>query len=324
MKKIFVTGGAGYIGSHVVKALGARGHEILVYDNLSTGHAKAVLCGKLITGELSDKTAFENAIREFKPDAVMHFAASIDVSESMRDPLKYYRNNTANTLKLIEICERNHVGKLIYSSTAAVYGNTPEIPITEDSPLVPINPYGTSKMMSEKLLHDLSAAVPGFRFVSLRYFNAAGADASGRIGERHEPETHLIPLVLKTAGGKRKSITVFGNNYPTPDGTCIRDYVHVDDIAEVHIAALEYLLDGGNNNIFNIGYGHGYSVKEVVRAARNITNKDFPVIESERREGDPPVLVADNTKVRKVLSWEPKYDDLDYIIRTAWEWEKRL
>lgn len=324
MSNILVTGGAGYIGSHVVKALGARGHAVLVYDNLSTGHEKAVLSGTLVKSDVADRKTLDSTIRAFKPDAVMHFAASINVSESVRDPLKYYRSNTANTLGLIETCVENKVERFIFSSTAAVYGNASGIPITEGSPLAPINPYGASKMMSERLLHDLSAAVPGFRYVFLRYFNAAGADENGRIGERHEPETHLIPLILQAARGKRQGITIFGNNYPTPDGTCIRDYIHVDDIADAHIAALEYLFNGGKSDIFNCGYGHGYSVKEVITAVKKVTKKDFPIIESARREGDPPVLVADNAKIRKVLRWVPQYDDLDHIIRTAWEWEKKL
>jgi UDP-glucose 4-epimerase len=259
MKKILITGGAGYIGSHVVKTLGERGYEILVYDNLSTGHEKAVVAGTLVKGDLADKKALESTIQAFKPDAVMHFAASINVSESVQEPLKYYRNNTANTLGLIETCAKSGVNRIIFSSTAAVYGIATSDLIREDAPIAPINPYGASKMMSERLLHDLSAAVHGFRYVSLRYFNAAGADKGGRIGERHEPETHLIPLVLQAAQGKRQSITIFGNNYPTPDGSCIRDYVHVDDIAEAHISALIFSMI--NSGIFNIGYGR-YSVRK--------------------------------------------------------------
>lgn len=323
MNKILVTGGAGYIGSHTVKALGARGYEILVYDNLSTGNEKAILSGSLIKGDLSDRTSLENVIRKFKPDAVMHFAASIVVSESVREPLKYYRNNTVNTLGLIETCVENKIERLIFSSTAAVYGIASGDPISEKAPLAPINPYGTSKMMSELVLRDISTAVPGFRAVSLRYFNAAGADPEGRIGQAYKDPTHLITRALKTAKGEFPRLEIYGTDYPTSDGTCVRDYVHVDDIAEAHIAALQYLLNGGKNEIFNIGYGHGYSVKEVIQAAKNITKKDFPVIESARREGDPPVLVADNAKVRNLLFWTPKYDDLEYIIRTAWEWERK-
>ncbi len=324
MKKIFITGGAGYIGSHAVKALGAQGYDVLVFDNLSTGHEKAVLSGNLVKGELGDRKTLENSIRAFKPDAIMHFAAAIVVSESVREPLKYYRNNTANTLNLIEVCVENGVNKFIFSSTAAVYGIASEKPISENIPLAPINPYGTSKMMSELVLRDLSSVHPAFRSVSLRYFNAAGADREGRIGQAYKEPTHLITRALKTAKGEFARLEIYGTDYPTPDGTCIRDYVHVDDIAEAHIAALKYLLNGGKSDIFNIGYGHGYSVKEVVRAVKNIANKDFPVFESARREGDPPVLVADNTKVKKVLHWSPRYDDLEHIILTAWEWEKKL
>lgn len=324
MNRVLVTGGAGYIGSHAVKALGAQGHDVLVYDNLSTGHEHAVLSGTLVKGDLADGQLLEKTIRTFRPEAVMHFAAAIVVPESVRQPLKYYRNNTVNTLRLIEVCAENGVDRLIFSSTAAVYGIAANRPVSEDALLAPINPYGTSKMMSELALRDLSAAVPAFRYVSLRYFNAAGADREGRIGQAYKDPTHLITRALKTAKGEFPCLEIYGTNYPTPDGTCIRDYVHVDDIAEAHVAALGYLLNGGKSDVFNIGYGHGYSVKEIIRAAKSITKKDFPVVESARREGDPPFLVADNSKVRKVLRWEPKYDDLDHIIRTAWEWEKKL
>ncbi|HWR26725.1 MAG TPA: UDP-glucose 4-epimerase GalE [candidate division Zixibacteria bacterium] len=323
-KKILIIGGAGYIGSHAVKALGTQGHAVLVYDNLSTGNENAVLSGTLVKGDLADRKTIENTIREFKPDAVMHFAASIVVSESVREPLKYYLNNTANTLGLIEACAESGVDRFIFSSTAAVYGIASSDPIREDAPLFPINPYGTSKMMSELALRDLSVADPAFRYVSLRYFNAAGADREGRIGQAYKNPTHLITRALKTAKGEIPRLEIYGTDYPTPDGTCIRDYIHVDDIADAHIAALEYLFNGGKSDVLNCGYGHGFSVKEVITAAKRVTKKDFPVFEGTRREGDPPILVADNEKIRNVLRWEPKYDDLDYIIRTAWEWEKEL
>ncbi len=318
--KVLVTGGAGYIGSHVVKALGERGHEVLVVDNLSKGHKKAVLYGKLVVADLEDKSTLDVIFKEFKPDAVMHFAAFIEVGESVREPLKYYRNNTVSTINLLEVMLKNDVNRFIFSSTAAVYGNPEKIPIPETELLKPINPYGQSKAFVERILQDFYSSY-GFRYVSLRYFNAAGAEPEGRIGESHNPETHLIPLVLKTAKGERKSIKIFGTDYPTPDGTAIRDYIHVLDLADAHILALEYLLEGEESSVFNLGYGLGYSVKEVIETAKKVTGIDFLVEEAERRPGDPPVLVADNTKIKKVLKWEPKYDDLEFIIKTAWNWE---
>ncbi len=320
--KIFVTGGAGYIGSHVVKALGKKGYEILVYDNLSTGHKEAVLYGKLVKGDLSDKDLLKRTLSEFKPDAVMHFAAFIEVAESVRKPLKYYRNNTSNTINLLEAMLETGVNNFIFSSTAAVYGNPENVPVKEDAPVKPINPYGQSKAFVEKILQDLDKAEKDFRYVSLRYFNASGADPEEGLGESHNPETHLIPLILKTAKGERKSIKIFGTDYPTPDGTCIRDFIHVNDLAEAHILALEYLLNGGKSDVFNCGYGHGYSVKDVVETAKKVTGIDFPVKETGRREGDPAVLIADSTKLKKKLNWKPKYDNLEFIIQTAWNWEK--
>ncbi len=318
--KVLVTGGAGYIGSHVVKALGEKGHEVLVVDNLSKGHKEAVLYGKLVVADLEDKSTLDVIFREFKPDAVMHFAAFIEVGESVREPLKYYRNNTVSTINLLEVMLKNDVSRFIFSSTAAVYGNPEKIPIPETELLKPINPYGQSKAFVERILQDFYSSY-GLRYVSLRYFNAAGAEPEGRIGESHNPETHLIPLVLKTAKGERKSIKIFGTDYPTPDGTAIRDYIHVLDLADAHILALEYLLEGKESSVFNLGYGLGYSVKEVIETAKKVTGIDFLVEEAERRPGDPPVLVADNAKIKKVLKWEPKYDDLEFIIKTAWNWE---
>jgi UDP-glucose 4-epimerase len=322
MKKIFVTGGAGYIGSHVVKALGEKGFEILVYDNLSTGHKEAVLYGKLIQGDLADKDFLYKVLEEYKPDAVMHFAASIEVAESVKKPLKYYRNNTANTLNLLEVMKDLGIKNFIFSSTAAVYGNPQEIPIKESAPLNPINPYGQSKAFVEGILKDLALADSSFRYVSLRYFNVAGADPEGRIGQSYKNATHLITRALKTAKGEYEKLYIFGTDYPTPDGTCIRDFIHVDDLAEAHVLALEYLLEGGNSDIFNCGYGHGYSVKEVVEAAKKVTGIDFPVEETGRREGDPAALVADSSRLKEKLGWKPKYDDLEFIIKTAWNWEK--
>ena len=318
--KTLITGGAGYIGSHVVKQLGEKGYDILTVDNLSTGHKEAVLYGKLEILDLSDKEKLKEVIKNFSPDAVMHFAASIEVAESVKNPLKYYRNNTANTLNLLEVLKELGIDKFIFSSTAAVYGEPENVPIKETESLNPINPYGKSKAFVENILKDMSNAY-GFRYVSLRYFNVAGADPEGRIGESHNPETHLIPLILKTAKGERENIKIFGTDYPTPDGTAIRDYIHVEDLANAHIVALEYLLNGGESDVFNCGYGHGYSVREVVEAAKKVTGIDFPVEETDRRPGDPAILVADNSKLLKKLNWKPKYDDIEYIIKTAWDWE---
>lgn len=321
--KIFVTGGAGYIGSHMVAALGEQGYEVLVYDNLSTGHRDSLLYGKLIVGDLGDKALLETTLREFKPDAVIHFAAFIQVGESVQDPLKYYLNNSVNAINLLNAMSDLGINKFIFSSTAAVYGNPAQIPITESAPLNPINPYGWSKRFVEQILEDLSIA-KGLRFIALRYFNAAGADSLARMGERHDPETHLIPLILKTAKGERDSIAVYGTDYPTSDGTCVRDYIHVMDLIDAHMRALQHLFDGGKSDVFNCGYGHGYSVRQVLDVARRVTGINFSVQESPRREGDPAVLVADSTKLRQKLQWRPQYDNLEYIVKTAWAWEKKI
>ena len=318
--KVLVTGGAGFIGSHIVKALGELGHEVLVVDSLIKGHREAVLFGKLEVLDVGDKDLISEVLEQFKPDAVMHFAAFIEVGESVENPRKYYENNTVKTLSLLDAMLEHDVKNFIFSSTAAVYGNPEKVPIPETETVKPINPYGQSKACIEKILSDYSKAY-GLKFVSLRYFNAAGADPEGRIGESHNPETHLIPLILKTAKGERESIKIFGTDYPTPDGTCIRDYIHVDDLAEAHILALKYLLDGGESDIFNCGYGHGYSVKEVIETAKRVTGVDFKVEEADRRPGDPAILVADSSKLKSKLGWEPKFDDLEYIVKTAWNWE---
>jgi UDP-glucose 4-epimerase len=320
--KVLVTGGAGYIGSHVAKMLGEMGHQVLVYDNLSTGHAWAVLSGKLIIGDLADKSLLTETINTFLPDAVMHFAAHIQVEESVNNPLKYYRNNTANTITLLEVLKSAGVQKLIFSSTAAVYGIPDEVPVNESAPLNPINPYGMSKTVVERILRDLSYS-SDFRYIALRYFNVAGADPGGRIGQAYKEPTHLITRALKTAKGEFSKLSIFGTDYPTPDGTCIRDYIHVNDLAEVHISALGYLMAHGQSRIYNCGYGRGYSVREVVKSAKMVTGIDFPVEEADRRPGDPPHLVADNTKVVNELGWKPRHDDIDFIIRTAWEWERK-
>lgn len=320
---ILVTGGAGYIGSHVVKALGEKGYKVVTYDNLSSGNAWAVLYGDLVIADLSDRDALKRVIDRFKPKAVIHFAAHIVVPESVIDPIKYYKNNVSNTLSLLEVLLESGINLFIFSSTAAVYGIPKKIPVTEEEALSPINPYGESKKMIEIILKDMSTAY-NFKYVSLRYFNVAGADKEGRIGQAYKESTHLITRALKTAKGKFDKLYIYGTDYPTPDGTCIRDYIHVDDLAEAHLIALEYLLEGGISNIFNCGYGHGYSVKEVINMAKKITGINFPVEETGRRLGDPPILIADVNKIKKILNWTPKFDDLEYIIRTAWNWELKL
>ena len=318
--KVLITGGAGYIGSHVVKLLKEKNIEVLVVDNLSKGHKEAVLDTQLVVGDVGDTKFMKSVLNSFKPDAIMHFAAFIEVGESVKNPLKYYLNNTVSTLNLLKTMIETNVNRFIFSSTAAVYGIPENIPIKESEPINPINPYGSSKAVVERMLKEFSQAY-GLKYVSLRYFNAAGADESGLIGESHNPETHLIPLILKTAKGERESIKIFGTDYPTPDGTCIRDYIHVTDLAEAHYLSLQYLMDGAESNVFNCGYGHGYSVKEVIDACKKVTGIDFKVEETERRPGDPPILVADAEKIKKTLNWKPKYDDLNYIVRTAWNWE---
>ncbi len=322
MNRILVTGGAGYIGSHVVRALGEKGFTVLVYDNLSKGHRDAVLHGDLVVGDLADSKLLDHTLKEFRPDAVMHFAAFIEVGESVIDPIKYYHNNVANTINLLNALTRHRVDKVIFSSSAAVYGSPEKVPVPEGESIKPINPYGQSKAFIEKILNDLSTATH-VQYVSLRYFNAAGADPKGRIGERHNPESHLIPLILKAAKGERENIKIYGSDYPTPDGTCVRDYIHVEDLADAHLLALNYLLDGGRSDVYNCGYGHGYSVREVVEVARKSTGMDFTVQTAERRAGDPPALVADSSKLKRILKWTPKYDDLEFIVKTAWEWERK-
>ncbi|MDD5244381.1 MAG: UDP-glucose 4-epimerase GalE, partial [Syntrophorhabdaceae bacterium] len=321
--KVFVTGGAGYIGSHVVKLLGEAGHDILVLDNLSTGHEWAVLYGKFLKGDLAERGLVLDALDTFKPDAVIHLAASIQVEESVREPLKYYRNNVINTLNLLEAMVETNTTHLIYSSTAATYGIPEKMPIDETAPLAPINPYGASKVMVEQALKDLALA-KDFRYIALRYFNAAGAASDARIGQAYAEATHLITRSLKVAKGEFKKLFIYGTDYPTPDGTCIRDYIHVEDLALTHLLALRYLMDTGKPDIMNCGYGHGFSVREVVEAAKIVTGIDFPVEESARRAGDPPALIADSTKLKRMTGWEPGHDDLKHIIKTAWEWEKKL
>ena len=320
--RIFVTGGAGYIGSHVVKALGKERHELLIYDNLSTGHEWAVLSGRLLRGDLADRPAVREALRDFRPDAVMHFAASIQVEESVREPLAYYRNNVINTLNLLEAMRETGTARFLYSSTAAVYGIPETIPVDERAPLRPINPYGASKVMVEQVLADLAVA-SDFRYCALRYFNVAGADPEGWIGQAYRDATHLITRALKTAKGESPKLSIYGTDYPTSDGTCVRDYIHVDDLASAHLSALDRLMRTGETEIMNCGYGHGYSVREVVDIARKVTGVDFSVVETGRRAGDPPALVADSRRIRELTGWKPLHDDLEFIIRTAWEWERK-
>jgi UDP-glucose 4-epimerase len=319
---VLVTGGAGYIGSHVVSQLDRAGHRVVVYDNLSTGRREAVLAGELVEGDLADRERLNAVFEAGQFDAVMHFAASIVVPESVADPLKYYSNNTRNTLVLLEACARFDVDKLVFSSTAAVYGVPDRNPVDEATPLLPINPYGASKMMSERMLSDL-AAVTALRYVILRYFNVAGADPQGRIGQSTPDATHLIKVASEAAVGLRPGLTVFGTDYPTEDGTCIRDYIHVDDLAQAHIDALAYLDRDGESRIMNCGYGHGSSVLDVINAVKRISGVDFPVKLDARRPGDPPALTADSRLIREVLGWTPRHDDLDFIVRTALDWERK-
>ncbi len=323
--KILVTGGAGYIGSHVVKQLGERGGcEIVVLDNLSTGFEDSVLFGRLVRADLSDFAFVERFLNEEKFDAIIHFAASIVVPESVENPLKYYMNNTVNTTNLIRCAVKSGVKYFVFSSTAAVYGEPKEGVVSESSEQAPINPYGRSKLMSEQVLRDAAAAHGGFKFVVLRYFNVAGAALDGSIGQKFPNATHLIKVASQTACGKRDKMYVFGDDYPTKDGTCIRDYIHVEDLASAHLAALDYLENGGNSDVFNCGYGRGYSVKEVIDTVKKVSGVDFKVEISSRRDGDPSLLISDNAKILKALAWKPKYDDLELICKSAYEWEKKI
>lgn len=317
---ILIVGGAGYIGSHVNKFLSERGYETLILDNLTKGHRESVKWGRFIEGDLGDRRLLGRILTRYDVEAVMHFAAFTDVGESVRKPGDYYRNNVMNTLNLLDSMRENGVSRFIFSSTCAVYGNPSEIPITEEHPLNPISPYGRSKLMVEEILRDYSDAY-GLSYASLRYFNAAGADPEGEIGELHEPETHLIPIVLDAAMGLRDSVKIFGTDYPTPDGTCIRDYIHVMDLADAHWRALEY-LEGERSGVFNLGNGNGFSVREVIETCREVTDASIRVVEDERRPGDPPELVGSSQRARKILGWRPVFTELDEIIKTAWNWHR--
>lgn len=322
-KTVLVTGGAGYIGSHVVKQLGEAGESVVILDNLVTGFRRAVLYGKLIEGNTGDRELVDRIIREHQVDTVMHFAAHTIVPESVADPLKYYRNNTCASRNLLDCCQRAGVKHIIFSSTAAVYGIPANGLASEDSPLSPINPYGTSKLMTEWMLRDLSAAF-GVRHVVLRYFNVAGSDPAGRIGQSTEKATLLIKVACEVAVGKRSHVSIFGTDYPTADGTGVRDYIHVDDLASAHLKALEYLRAGGKSATLNCGYGHGYSVREVLRAVNRIHGSSLHIREESRRPGDPPVLVAQADRIKTVLGWQPRFDDLDFIVKTSLDWERVL
>jgi UDP-glucose-4-epimerase GalE len=318
--RILVTGGAGYIGSHAVKLFLARGHDVWVYDNLSAGHRAAVPADRLIVADLADLPRLDNALLMHRIEAVVHFAAFAYVGESVSDPGKYYQNNLVNTLGLMECMRRNHVSRIVFSSTCATYGTPRKVPITEDEPQNPINPYGAGKLAIERALADYAAAYQ-WRYAALRYFNAAGASPDGSIGEDHDPETHLIPLVIQTAMGKRPAIEIFGTDYPTLDGTCIRDYIHVNDLADAHLLALER-LEQGKGNCFNLGIGRGYSVREVIRGVEDVTGKKVTVKEGPRRAGDPPVLIAVSHRIKDALGWDPQFTDLRAIVETAWNWHR--
>jgi UDP-glucose 4-epimerase len=322
-KSLLVTGGAGYIGSHVVRQLGAAGYPVIVLDNLSTGFRRSVLHGELVEGNSGDRELVGNLIREHGIEAVLHFAAHIVVPESVAEPLKYYGNNTCNTRNLLQACHDNGVKRFIFSSTAAVYGIPAGPAAGEDSPLAPINPYGLSKLMSEWMLRDLAAAGE-LRYVALRYFNVAGADPEGRIGQSTPKATHLIKVACEHAVGNRDQVAIFGTDYPTPDGSGVRDYIHVDDLAAAHILALNYLEQGGASQILNCGYGHGYSVREVLDSVQRVSGVKLNIREEPRRAGDPPALIAKADRIRDVLGWQPRHDDLDFIVKTALAWEKRL
>jgi UDP-glucose 4-epimerase len=323
--KILVTGGAGYIGSHAVLALQQAGYEVLILDNLVYGHQDIVdsaLNVELVIGDTNDRALLDDLFATHNFSAVMHFAAYAYVGESVTDPGKYYRNNVTGTLTLLEAMVAASVKNIVFSSTCATYGEPQSIPIAEDNPQNPINPYGMSKLMVEKILADFDHAY-GLKSVCFRYFNAAGADPEGRTGEDHNPETHLIPLVLQTALGLRDSISIFGTDYDTPDGTCIRDYIHVTDLAEAHVLGVNYLLKGGESNIFNLGNGNGFSVREVIEAARQVTGHPIKAVECDRRPGDPPALVGSSEKAKRVLGWTPQYLSMSDIVSHAWHWHQK-
>jgi len=326
MKKenILVTGGAGYIGSHVVRDLGERGFNPIVLDNLSMGNRDYVLYGNFVEGDIEDSDLVSKVIDKYGIKSVIHFAAFIQVEESVRDPLKYYHNNSVKSLKLIETCINKGIESFVFSSTAAVYGVPEVVPSDEYSNLNPINSYGSSKLFTEMVLRDVAKSNPDFNYIALRYFNVAGSDGKVRIGQNYKKPTHLITLALRAALGEYPSLKVFGTDYDTRDGTAIRDYIHVDDLSIAHLLSLEFLKNRKESNIFNCGYGRGSTVREVVETVKAVTGVNFKTEDSDRRAGDAPVLIADSKKIREKLNWVPKRDNLDLIIRSAWEWEKKL
>jgi UDP-glucose 4-epimerase len=321
---VLITGGCGYIGSHVVRQLSEAGRKVVVFDNLSTGFRDALVHDEeLVVGDLADNAALHALFEERRFTTVLHFAASIVAPESVTNPIKFYANNTRNTLNLLAASARFGVERFIFSSTAAVYGMPENGTASEESPLTPINPYGTSKLMSEWMLRDVALA-HGLKYVALRYFNVAGADPQARIGQRTPEATHLIKVACQTALGQREAMSIYGTDYPTPDGTGIRDYIHIEDLADAHLAALSYLERGGDSTALNVGYGRGASVREVISLVKEISGVDFPVVETERRPGDPASLVAEAGRIREVLGWQPHYDDLRTIVADAWRWESKL
>jgi UDP-glucose 4-epimerase len=319
--QLLVTGGAGYVGGHAVRALLDAGHDVVVYDNLVYGHAETVPC-ELVVGDLADRPKLDGVLGGRQFDAVLHFAAYAYVGESVSEPAKYWRNNVAAGLELLDAMRANGVSRLVFSSTCATYGYPDRVPVTEDESKKPESPYGESKLTFERVLASYARAYD-LRSVSLRYFNAAGARPDGTLGEDHEPETHLIPLVLRVAAGQAPSVRLFGTDYPTPDGTCIRDYIHVDDLASAHILALGAMEEQGACTAFNLGTGRGYSVREIVDACRLVTGREIPTEEVKRRPGDPAALYADNARIRRELGWAPVYGDVESIVRTAWQWHAR-
>ena len=321
--KILVTGGAGYIGSHVVRQLGEAGYDLVIYDNCSTGNSASVLYGELVVGDLADIEKLYQTFSQNNFEAVLHFAASMVVPESVAKPLDYYGNNTRNTFNLLRCCQTFGVNQFVFSSTAAVYGNIAENPVTEASPTLPINPYGRSKLVSEWMIQDL-AKTSDFRYIILRYFNVAGTEPQLRIGQHSPKATHLIKVTCQTALKQRPAINIFGTDFPTPDGTGVRDYIHVEDLASAHVAALYYLATEKQSQIFNCGYGRGYSVREVIEQVKELSKSDFPVLEVDRRVGDPACVIAASERIKTLLGWKPQYDDLETIVKTTLEWERKL
>lgn len=319
---ILIAGGAGYIGSHVNKLLTKKGFETVIYDNLSRGHREFVKWGELFEGDLLEIGRLRSCFESYRIEAVMHFSAFAFVGESVAHPEKYYQNNVIGTLNLLQVMREFGVKHFLFSSTCATYGLPEKIPIPEDHPQKPINPYGRTKLIIEETLKDYDRAY-GLKHINLRYFNAAGADPDGEIGELHHPETHLIPLVIYAATGLNEEIKIFGADYPTKDGTCIRDYIHVMDLADAHIKALQYLMDKNRSDSFNLGNGSGHSVREVIEAVRKVSKRDFKVVEAERREGDPPVLISSSEKAIETLKWKPQYEGIETIIETAWKWHQK-